>query len=201
MSGLSTRFVLLLISSLQPLFLACDDAKSEGRIVGTLEIPDCRDGKPRGFSCGDDFDAECTAFDLGADFYAFQVYDDNSATLRIQRGGSGFAVSDGLIMDIDDVRLLRGALEQPLNLGPADNIRAGLGLFNLCPDSTQNFELTGTVNFSHFGLEKGDRIRGELGRIEVRDGRGGRPGDFLGVITGYFDFTVQTGPPYQIFPQ
>ncbi len=180
---------------------ACDDADADGRIVGALEIPDCNDGRPLSFSCGETFDESCTAFNLNSDFYALQVYDDNSATLRIQRGGAGFAVSDGLMFDIDDVRLIRGALEKPLSVGPDENIRVGLGLFNLCPDSTQNFAVTGTVNFTNFGLDKGSRIRGELGRLEVRDGRGARPGEFLGFLTGYFDFTVQTGPPYQIFPQ
>ena len=183
------------------LTVCCADVQSSGQVVGTLEIPDCIEGRPRIFDCGGAFDPDCTAFDLDADFFAFQVYDDNSAVLRIQRGGAGFAVSDGLLLDIDDVRLLRGALGAPLSIGPRENIRAGLGLFNLCPDSTQNFELSGTVNFSHFGLRKGARIRGQFGRIEVRDGRGARPGDFLGVLNGDFDFTVQTGPPYQIFPR
>ena len=121
--------------------------------------------------------------------------------LRMQRGGADFALADGLVLQIEDTRRLRGRLGEPVPIGNNENIRAGLGLFARCPGSVQNFDITGSIVFESFGLDKGDRIKGVIETLEIRDGRGEGVGGVLGQLHGYFDFNVQTGPPYQRFQE
>jgi hypothetical protein len=85
-------------------------------------------------------------------------------------------------------------------VGPDQNIRAALGLFDRCPDSTQSFLVTGTVRFTAFGLKQDDSIAGTIERLEVRDARPEQAvGQVLGVLHGDFCFTVRRGPPYEQF--
>ena len=102
---------------------------------------------------------ECRAFDLDANFFALQVYPDSSAKLRMQRGGADFALADGLVLQIEDTRRLRGRLGEPVPIGNNENIRAGLGLFARCPGSVQNFDITGSIVFESFGLDKETELR------------------------------------------
>ena len=83
-----------------------------------------------------------------------QVYPDNSAWLRLQAGGSDFALTDGLLLQIRDTSVAR-ALGETMPIGQDENIRGALGLFETCAGSTQNFELTGQVVFDRFGVSKG----------------------------------------------
>lgn len=174
--------------------VSCSEDSGSGTVQGSLVIPDCEDGNAADFSCIEP--ADCTAFDLEPDFFALETTGD-TAEIRLQKGGRAFAETDGLLLQIRDVRQLRGNLETRLPVGPSANVRAALGLFELCPDSTQNFELIGDVIFECFGLEFEDRIKGRLEDIEVRDGRG--TGRVLGRISVEFDFTVRKGPPHQQF--
>jgi len=184
------------------LLLGCDDEAGKGRIYGTLFLPDCVEGKARDFTCPPTISLnECRAFELGVDFFALQVYPDHSATLRLQRGGSDFAITDGVIFQLRDTRKLRGRLGEPVPVGVGENVRAGLGLFDLCPGSTQNFDLTGSMTFDKFGVESDDQIKGRIELLEVRDGRGEGAGEVLGNLKGYFEFKVVTGPPYQRFQE
>ena len=98
-----------------------------------------------------------------------------------------------------DTRLLRGRLGTRLPVGDTENIRAALGLFATCEGSTQNFDITGSVTFEHFGVEKGARIKAEIVGLEVRDGRSAASGGVLGFLQGNCDFDVRLGPPYQRF--
>lgn len=178
----------------------CTDYIEEGTIQGSLVVPDCEDDEEVRFTCAGDALEDCDAFRLDIDFFALDFLGDQ-ATLSLQEGGRPFGQADGLALQIRDVRQLRGRLGQSIPVGPNGNVRAALGLFDRCPDSTQNFALTGTVTFTRFGVDRGDRVTGTIERLEVRDGRAadGRPGPVLGLLRGDFDFILRVGPPYQRF--
>jgi hypothetical protein len=181
-------------------FLACSDSAGVGRVVGSLTVPDCSDDGPLSVRCGPDVPGEaCDRFDLEVDFFSAEST-GKGALVRLQRGGRNLSLTDGLILEVRDVRELRGNLGEPLAVGPDQNIRAALGLFDRCPDSTQSFLVTGTVRFTTFGLSQNDTIAGTIDRLEVRDGRPERGvGQVLGVLHGDFRFTVRKGPPYEQF--
>ena len=139
----------------------CTSEPTFGRVYGSLEIPDCDEDEAQDRTCSEDVPRDqCEAFDLEVTFFALQFYPDNSAKLRFQAGGSDFALTDGLLFDIRDTRQIRGRLGMPLTVGRDENIRSGLGLFELCPDSTQSYELRGSITFDEFGIKSGDRISG-----------------------------------------
>ncbi len=201
-SGRLRILMILSLVSCLPLLASCGDEEGDGWIRGSLVIPECIDGMTKRYECEDGTPrVECEAFDLKANFFALQVYPDNSAKLRMQWGGADLATTDGLVLEIRDTRSMRGRLSQRLPIGLDENIRAGLGLFSRCPDSTQNFQLLGSIVFSRFGVENGDRVTGEIDGLEVRDGRSGEPGVVLGYLRGRFDFQLKAGPPYQRFQQ
>ncbi|MCB9538041.1 MAG: hypothetical protein H6704_17445 [Myxococcales bacterium] len=178
---------------------ACAEDRGRGRVVGSLMVPECDGDGALDARCAAGVDPlECEAFDLEVDFFAVETFEE-SAVIRVQRGGLAFAQTNGVLLEIRDVRLLRGELGRPLAVGPERNIRAALGLFDRCPDATQNFELRGEVTFTAFGVGKGDAVQGRIDRLEVRDGRSEGPGTVLGVLHGDFDFTLRRGPPYQQF--
>jgi hypothetical protein len=181
---------------------SCGQETSSGWVRGSLTIPQCVDGTTKRYQCAESVpQIDCEAFDLRADFFALQVYPDHSAKLRMQWGGAELSTTDGLVLEIRDTRLMRGQLAEAVPVGLEENIRAGLGLFRSCPDSTQNFQLIGTIVFSRFGVNTGDRVAGVIDGLEVRDGRNGEPGVVLGYLHGNFDFEIQAGPPYQRFQQ
>ncbi|MEE2756932.1 MAG: hypothetical protein VYA30_09735 [Myxococcota bacterium] len=174
----------------------------DGDVYGSLAIPDCEDGSVKDFTCSDSVAIEdCQAFRLDVTFVAMQAYPDHSATIRLQKGGTDFALTDGVLFQIRDTRLLRGRLGEPLPVGQDENIRGALGLFDTCAGSTQNFELTGQILFDRFGVSKGTRVTGRIIGVEIRDGRGDGAGTVLGFIQGRFDFDVRLGPPYQRFQE
>jgi hypothetical protein len=183
------------------LLLACGEHPGRGEVFGSLVVPSCSDGEPARFVCSEEAAAEtCDAFRMDVDFFALEVSDE-AAVLRLQHGGRAFAQTDGVLFQIRDVRRLRGNLGARLPVGPDKNIRGALGLFETCPDSTQNFELRGEIVFEQFGVAKGDQVAGTIHDVEVRDGRGDGPGQVLGVLQGSFDFTQRRGPPYQLFAE
>lgn len=184
---------------LASLVAACGEDPGDGRVVGALTVPDCN-GRALERVCPAEVAPEsCEAFDLGVDFFTLEVADQR-AVIRLQEGGQFFAKTNGLLLEIRDVRQLRGNLGAPLPVAPNANIRGALGLFERCPETTQNFELQGEVVFERFGVAKGDRVAGRLVRLEVRDGRGEGSSRLLGVLHGDFDFTIRRGPPHEAFP-
>lgn len=180
--------------------LACSDSAGVGRVVGSITVPDCTNDEPLVRRCGPDVAGEdCSRFDLEVDFFAAEST-GKGALVRLQRGGRNLSLADGLIIEVRDVRKLRGKLGEPLAVGPDQNIRAALGLFDRCPDSTQSFLVTGVMRFTAFGLAQNDTVAGTIERLEVRDGRPERGvGQVLGVLHGDFRFTVRKGPPYEQF--
>lgn len=163
-------------------------------------MPDCAEDGALKVDCAPDTPSgECEAFSLGVDFFAAETT-GKGGLIRLQRGGRNLSLTDALILEVRDVRMLRGEMGETQAVGPDQNIRAALGLFDRCPASTQSFQLTGLVRFNAFSLERGDRISGVIERLEVRDGRPERGvGEVLGVLHGEFDFNVRKGPPYQQF--
>lgn len=178
----------------------CSDDIGSAEVVGSLIVPDCEDGEAASYVCSDAPLDECDALRLEFDFFALDQLGD-AARITIQRGGQILGRTDSVLFEIRDLRQLRGRLGQPIPVGVDTNVRVGLALFELCPDTTQSFAVSGSVIFDALGVEQGDRIAGRIERLEVRDGRAedGRPGPVLGFLRGRFDFTREIGPPYQRF--
>lgn len=192
------RFVIC--AALTLMASACTDSAGTGNVVGSLIVPDCsEDGALRVVCSADVPSGECTAFSLGVDFFSAEST-GKGALVRLQRGGRNLSLTDGLILEVGDVRALRGTLGEIQAVGPDQNIRASLALFDRCPDSTQSFLVTGVVRFDTFGLNQDNTISGVIQRLEVRDARPERGvGEVLGVLHGAFEFTVRKGPPYEQF--
>lgn len=176
----------------------CSEDLGSGRVVGALSVPDCDEDGDLVATCPGEGGAPCEAFDLKVSLFALEQSGD-LATIRLQRGGQAFAQTDGLLLQIHDVRRLRGNLGAAQRVGPGENIRAALGLFRRCPVATLNFSISGEVVFDRFGLDSGDVIAGSITTLEVRDGRSGEIGEIVGELHGEFEFTVRSGPPFQQF--
>ena len=69
----------------------CSQGDGEGAIQGTLNIPECWNG----------------AFDLDPDFFAAVPYRETSLTLRIQRGSDFQNFSDGISIQMRDIKKIR----------------------------------------------------------------------------------------------
>ncbi|MGB0648030.1 MAG: hypothetical protein ACPGQS_12680 [Bradymonadia bacterium] len=181
------------------LLVSCVDVAGDGEVVGWLLIDDCRESSTLSAVCDDEIpELECAAFDLEANFFALELFDEQSAKLRLQRGGAPLIQTDAVVIDFRDVRALRGRLGETLQVGKEQSVRAALILGRTCPSSTQSLELSGEIVIHQFGAEPGDRIVGDITFLEVRDAR--QPlSALLGVLRGEFDFVYQTGTPFEQF--
>lgn len=119
------RTLLLLVAG-------CTVGGGEGFVVGELEVPGCDDLED--------------TFDLQADFFAGEPYDDagkndearrDTLSLRIQRSGNNREVVDGVTIQVLDVESVREHRLVDVKAGctdPADcPVRASLSLFLTCP--------------------------------------------------------------------
>ncbi|MBX3233627.1 MAG: hypothetical protein KIT84_21005 [Labilithrix sp.] len=70
---------------------ACSQGDGAGSIQGTLNIPECWNG----------------SFDLEPDFFAAVPYRETSLTLRIQRGSDFQNFSDGISIQVNDIKKIR----------------------------------------------------------------------------------------------
>ena len=178
---------------------ACVDVPGTGNIIGWLNLQNCTPDSKLTEVCESGVaDLECSAFDLGANFFALELFSEYSAKLRLQRGGASFIKTDGVVLDFRDIRSLRGRLGTPIAVGEDQEVRAALILGQRCPSSTQSLELSGEIVINHFGTEVGDRIAGEILFLEVRDGREPLTG-LIGVLRGGFDFVFRKGAPFEQF--
>jgi hypothetical protein len=177
----------------------CVDVSGKGEVLGWLSLDECSADSRLSALCDDTVsDVECSAFNLGADFFALELFDEQSGKLRLQRGGASFIKTDALVLDIRDIRSLRGRLGTPIAIGEEQDVRAALILGSTCPSSTQSLALSGELVIHQFGIEVGDRIFGEISFLEVRDGREPLVG-LIGVLRGHFDFVFQNGTPFEQF--
>ena len=178
---------------------ACPTLPGSASVVGWVVLEECGPEQTFVRRCSQDSsETECSAFDLGVDFYALELFDERSGKVRLQRGGAGLHLADALVLEFRDIRTLRGRLGESLLIGASQSIRAALILGSTCPDSTESLVLTGQVVMSHFGTEVGDRIAGRIEFLEVRDGREQVP-DLIGVLRGEFDFRYRKGTPFEQF--
>lgn len=181
------------------LMTGCVDVPGTGNVLGWLDLQDCTPDTKLTEVCDAEIaDLECSAFDLGANFFALELFSEYSAKVRLQRGGASFIKTDGIVLDFRDIRALRGRLGAPIAVGADQDVRAALILGQRCPSSTQSLELSGELVVSHFGTEVGDRIAGEILFLEVRDGREPLAG-LIGVLRGGFDFVFRKGAPFEQF--
>ena len=176
----------------------CAEVSGKGSVTGWLVLDACGPDTAIELRCADELNEDCRAFDLETDFYALELFDERSGKLRLQRGGASLHLSDGLVLEFQDVRALRGRLGETLSVGPEHSIRAALILGSTCPNSTQSLQLTGRVVITHFGTDVGERIAGRIEFLEVRDGRDNLS-SLLGVIRGFFDFRYRKGTPFEQF--
>ena len=179
--------------------LGCVQESGQGSLEGWIRVEACGEDKALIAECEERELAEsCDAFSLGPTFFALEIFDEQSAKIRIQQGGASIEQVDGLVIDIADIRNLRGRLGQVLTVGADSDVRAGLILGHSCPDTTQSLSLSGQLIFRRFGNRPGDRISGEILFLEIRDGRAPLDG-LIGVISGGFDFIYQLGQPFEQF--
>lgn len=176
----------------------CGQESGSGDVTGFLTVPGCLSAPEGAWACtGAPADPPeiCDSFDLDPHFFTLNSM-DGQAVMRLQTSGEDFARGDALALHLADVTAIRGRLGEPLPVGPEEDVRGTLVLFETCPDVNENLELRGTVTFEAFGAAKGDRVAGTLDELLVRDGR---TGALRGRLHGRFDFTVRRGPPYRRF--
>ena len=98
------RWVMLFFCTL----VGCVNVSGEGAVVGWLDIEDCGPAESFEAVCSEEVpDLECSAFDLGADFFALELFDERTGKLRLQRGGSALHQTNGLVIEFMDIRNLR----------------------------------------------------------------------------------------------
>jgi hypothetical protein len=173
--------------------VSCGSENDQGELAGALQVPGCIESSDA--ECRRAPTQECAPFDLGFGFFAVEVLGER-VVVRMQSDGLDVAHIDGLHLAFDDLATLRSGLGKAIGLGDGGPGRASLLLFDRCPEANSAMEVTGEVVFTHFGVEKGDRVAGRLTSLVITDARGG---EALGALTGTFDFTVRRGPPYQRF--
>jgi hypothetical protein len=60
--------------------------------------------------------------------------------------------ADLIYITVEEVANVAMQLGQPIEVGPATNLRATLGLYRTCPKANVQLELDGTITFSRFGI-------------------------------------------------
>ncbi len=91
------------------LLWGCVNVSGEGQVVGWLSLSDCSASEDYEAVCADEVpDLECAAFDLETDFYALELFDEQTGKLRLQRGGASFHHTNGLVIErAGDIQRLR----------------------------------------------------------------------------------------------
>jgi hypothetical protein len=168
-------------------------------------------------------------FDLGPDFFGANPDDEESLTIRVQRGDNIEDVSDGLIVLVNDLQTVRGELNMdiPVGLPPGvsppgvpivynpdpPKVSLALYLHNTCHlENGTIYSVGGTINFS--SLFSGDLNEGSSENRKTQatfsasfaDPRelDAAVGDeakaaVTSLVTGDFDFFFQRGQPSQPF--
>jgi hypothetical protein len=191
--------------------VACTTGAGDGRVWGSLYLPEC------GVVDED--------YDMGVDFFAASYF-DNTLQIRLQNGGQDQTLTDGVVIQVRDVELLANSpgqtfeitveptLEEFMEQGPDIDqpettwdspARVTLFLNGTCPDNTLGFtDGVGTITFhSIYQPDVSKRIKGgfHLRFIDPRTWSG--PGE-IGAeadLFGEFDFNYSRGAPAQAFPK
>jgi hypothetical protein len=190
---------------------ACSTGAGDGRVWGSVSLPDCVGDRPD--------------FNLGVDFFAADYF-DGALLIRLQNGGRSQAFSDGIVIRIEDVELFADApgqsfavivepsLETFVEQGPDAGVpttaggspaRATLYLNELCPDNSYAFaDGQGEIVFdSIYVPDESKRIRGSfhLEFIDPRDWESPQDPGPRADLFGEFDFNYSRGSPAQAFPR
>jgi hypothetical protein len=198
-------------SALALLVAACSTGAGDGRVWGSLELPEC------GVSDDD--------YDMGVDFFAADYF-DNTLKIRLQKGGQDPGISDGVLIMVRDVELFAGApgadleirvepeigdyLAQGPEIGYPETTwdspaRVTLYLNDTCPDNTLAFtDGAGTIAFlSIYVPSESKRVRGSFHLRFVDPRTWEAPGEIgaQAELWGDFDFNYSRGKPAQTFPK
>lgn len=218
MNALQVRPVHALITVLfAGLLGACTTGEGEGVVRSDkLFVRDCWDGE----------------FDLKPDFFGANPFTHPEGTelfIRIQRGDNTEDVSDGVLIVIEDVGLIRKSPpNQAFELGlPAgvtipgqpvvadpDPPKVSLSLYLMDTCQAQNPVLVsvgGSIRFSSLFSgdpnenDAADRLTAAEFTADITDPRtrnvdGTYPEGTVSTLTGWFDFYFQRGQPAQPFP-
>ena len=110
-----SRLLLLVLTGA----LGCVQESGQGTLEGWIRVEECGENNALIAECEERELAEsCGAFSLGPTFFALEIFEEQSAKIRIQQGGASIEQVDGLVIDIADIRNLRGRLGQVLTVGP-----------------------------------------------------------------------------------
>lgn len=185
--------------------VGCDQSEGSGELWGTLRWPECE---------GFDGDVE-----MALDFFALEPFGPNSGILRLQQGGRGAELGDGLlfaIYDLDAAQRARGTEIAVTPVDPARSeagdylacespeadqpswcplLRAELNFPSRCPRDATTPALQGTLVFTYLGLQDNEQTAGRFD-LTVIDRHSGEQ---LGDLHGRFDFAVRRGHPYRRF--
>lgn len=190
---------------------ACTTGAGDGRVWGSIDLPEC------GVADED--------YDMGIDFFAASYF-ENTLQIRLQNGGHDQAATDGVAIQVRDVKLFADApdqefeiavepaiddyLEQGPEIGYPETTwdspaRATLYLNQTCPDNTLGFtDGVGTISFSSIYVpDESKRVAGSfhLRFVDPRTWEG--PGEIgaRAELFGEFDFNYSRGTPAQPFPK
>jgi len=192
--------------------LGCTVGEGEGWVKSDrLFIEDCWTG----------------SFDLGPDFFAGNSFRDESITLRIQRGDNIEELSDGLVIQITELKTARPPVGVPVEVGMPVGVHApgeeivydpdpatvSLALYLHDSCHAQNgtvYSVDGTITF--LSLWSGDlnednadqRLTEATFDATFADprlllGGGANDPDLSSRVTGHFRFFFQRGQPAQPF--
>ncbi len=191
--------------------VACSTGAGEGRIWGSVYLPDC--------------DLEKDAFDMEIDFFAADYF-DNTLSIRLQRSGQDPIFSDGLILlirDVKEVAAAGGEVEHEIAVEPSleafkengvvdgiprtaanSSARVTLYLNGTCPGNRLAFtDGAGVYQLTHIYIPgKQKRIKGSF-HLEFIDPRFWESPEDFGPharLSGEFDFNYTRGRPAQTFP-
>jgi hypothetical protein len=135
---------------------ACSLGQGTGCIAGTLDVPECWSG----------------SFDLHPDFFAAVPTNSNALEIRVQNGGDYETFSDGLLLLVDDLHVVRGDplgdggtrpsyLNQPLVVGlPPSVVPPGVPVVAVADPSIvhANFYLERTCRTQNVALYALDKV-------------------------------------------
>lgn len=208
----------LLLIAVGGVVAGCGLGDGTGRLDGTLYVRGCSQSNdygslaaPTGYSLAPTW---FSADPIDSPPYEERLHPVNRIEIRVQTRGTRQEQADVLYVNVADEAPVAAALNQPLPLGPATNVRATLTLNETCQYAEEgNMELDGSITFTAFGsatgaappvdfsVEYGDRVAANLAvtvvdrRAITLGGVGSVPPTpvVAGQLTGSFDFIVQPG--------
>jgi hypothetical protein len=196
----------------------CGFGSGVGALDGSLFVRGCSQSNDYGsLSALAGYSLSPTFFEgdpVDSPTYERRFHPVNRINIRVENVGRRSETADVLFVTIADDAPVAAALNTPLPLGPATNVRATLKLNETCRYAEADAELDGTITFSAFGGATGggmvpdnfhisfdDRVAATL-KVTVVDRRALTLGGVgpvpttpavAGQLTGSFDFIVRPG--------